>query len=147
MLDMSFQLLSFFVITFKPMPTEGQMAMNLPKLDGGASNNVTSDPITDQKDEYKIQLYVDSTGKIATMGISGPTNSKDDISGNDMYKILEKQLNEIVGSVPKAKIKDQISLTIEADEKLIYSEMIFVMDMCRAKGIESMSMTPLKKQK
>ena len=35
MLDMSFQLLAFFILTFKPAPTEGQIAMTLPKEEGG----------------------------------------------------------------------------------------------------------------
>ena len=35
MLDMSFQLLAFFIMTFKPAPTEGQIAMTLPKEEGG----------------------------------------------------------------------------------------------------------------
>lgn len=30
MLDMSFQLMAFFILTFKPGPTEGQLAMTLP---------------------------------------------------------------------------------------------------------------------
>jgi biopolymer transport protein ExbD len=30
MLDMAFQMLAFFVLTFKPAPTEGQLSMNLP---------------------------------------------------------------------------------------------------------------------
>ncbi len=29
MLDMAFQLLTFFILTFKPLPTEGQFVMNL----------------------------------------------------------------------------------------------------------------------
>src|SRR4051795_5638446 len=29
MLDMAFQLLTFFILTFHPMPTEGQFSMNL----------------------------------------------------------------------------------------------------------------------
>src|SRR6516225_11702392 len=29
MLDMAFQLLTFFILTYKPLPTEGQFVMNL----------------------------------------------------------------------------------------------------------------------
>ena len=35
MLDMSFQLLAFFIMTFKVAPTEGQIMLTLPKEDGG----------------------------------------------------------------------------------------------------------------
>ena len=30
MLDMAFQLLAFFVLTFRPSPVEGQLALNMP---------------------------------------------------------------------------------------------------------------------
>ena len=30
MLDMAFQLLSFFILTFRPAPVEGQLSLNLP---------------------------------------------------------------------------------------------------------------------
>src|SRR6478735_11354841 len=30
MLDMAFQLLTFFILTFRPAPIEGQLALNLP---------------------------------------------------------------------------------------------------------------------
>ena len=33
MLDMSFQLLSFFILTFHPMPVEGQLSVSLPKIE------------------------------------------------------------------------------------------------------------------
>ena len=35
MLDMSFQLLAFFIMTFQPKPLEGQIQMTLPKEEGG----------------------------------------------------------------------------------------------------------------
>jgi len=35
MLDMSFQLLAFFIMTFHPTQTEGQIMVALPKQEGG----------------------------------------------------------------------------------------------------------------
>ena len=43
-LDMSFQLLAFFVITFKPMDTEAQLPLALPKLEGGEVPNGAGQP-------------------------------------------------------------------------------------------------------
>ena len=39
MLDMSFQLLSFFILTFRPMPQEGQLSINLPNVSFRNSQN------------------------------------------------------------------------------------------------------------
>ena len=52
MLDMSFQLLSFFVITYRPMPTEGQLSINMPKLDATESPQV--DPNAAGREEGRI---------------------------------------------------------------------------------------------
>ena len=57
MLDMSFQLLAFFIMTFKPADTEGQIALTLPKDEGDKS--ATSPPsITDDKKptHYIVQV-------------------------------------------------------------------------------------------
>src|SRR5579864_241286 len=48
MLDMAFQLLTFFIMTFRPAPAEGQFAMNLlpsqpaTRMDAPISSDVTS---------------------------------------------------------------------------------------------------------
>ena len=42
MLDMSFQLLFYFVVTFKVMPTEGQIPLTLPREEGGPSASASS---------------------------------------------------------------------------------------------------------
>ena len=56
MLDMSFQLLAFFILTFRPMPTEAQLALALPSELGGPSQVVPSiDPLEDE--ELIVQVY------------------------------------------------------------------------------------------
>ena len=52
MLDMSFQLLAFFIMTFKPAPTEGHIAMTLPKDEGGGTG------IPNLLDENKPLHYI-----------------------------------------------------------------------------------------
>src|SRR6476469_2085053 len=55
MLDMSFQLLSFFILTFHPMPAVGQLAVTLPAV--GAGTGQVSGPDEDLvPDEYTITV-------------------------------------------------------------------------------------------
>ena len=71
MLDMSFQLLAFFIMTFKPADTEGQIALTLPKDEGGPSS--TAPPsITDDKKptHYIVQVLAAKDGSIAHMKLS-----------------------------------------------------------------------------
>src|SRR5947209_14965618 len=77
MLDMSFQLLSFFILTFHPMPTEGQLSVNLPKIDAADKPQDTPTPPEDQKDEYTITVISNSTGELTSSSISlkGPATN------------------------------------------------------------------------
>src|SRR5947209_1160416 len=57
MLDMTFQLLAFFIITFKPTPLEGQMSLMLAaeKVQGGENRN---QPAEQEPVKPKIDLTV-----------------------------------------------------------------------------------------
>ena len=83
MLDMSFQLLSFFILTFKPMPTEGQMAINLPKVDA-TDQPPPSTPLPDdeKKDEYTITVYA-AQGDIGLISFKGPVSAPAELSGDN----------------------------------------------------------------
>src|SRR3954464_13965228 len=68
MLDMSFQLLAFFIMTFKPAPTEGQIAMTLPKEEGGAVPTSAS-PFDERPVRYIIKVEASDTGQIKRMSL------------------------------------------------------------------------------
>jgi len=140
MLDMSFQLLSFFIITFKPMPTEGQLSINLPKLDS-TDQPPPLEPIPpeDKKDEYTVSVHSTSGGDFALLGLKGPTANLENI----------KSLNELLGElrkIPKPEGKaDKVSITIEAANDLNYAKLIEVMDLCKKAGFDSVNLMPMKK--
>jgi len=68
MLDLSFQILFFFIITFNPGKVEGQMAMNLPASGDAAAKkqqdvdpSKISDPILDVPSEFVVSVkYYDA---------------------------------------------------------------------------------------
>lgn len=142
MLDMSFQLLSFFIITFKPMPTEGQLAINLPKLDATESPAV-QDPTTpeEKKDEYYITVYSGSGGGVALMGLKGPTVNSENIQNfADLYAQLK--------AIPKPGNKaENVSITVESAGDLKYENLILIMDTCKKAGYESVNLMPLRKER
>jgi biopolymer transport protein ExbD len=63
MLDMCFQLLAFFIITFNPMPPEGHLDLALPKETGGAAAAVPSFAL-DEEDEITVQVTAAPEGGI-----------------------------------------------------------------------------------
>ncbi|MBO0697828.1 MAG: biopolymer transporter ExbD [Zavarzinella sp.] len=143
MLDMSFQLLSFFILTFRPMPTEGQMSVALPKLDvTEQQTEVPPLPQEDKKDEYTITLRAASGGEIANISLRGPAGESPEIRNlNDLLA----QLNAI--TPPAGKGKDFVSVTIEADNDLTYARLIEVMDLCRKAGYDSVNLMPTRKER
>src|SRR5262245_58807077 len=64
MLDMSFQLLFYFVVTFKVMPTEGQIPLTLPREEGGPSPAVPS-VLDDEPEEVVVQVTAADNGAVA----------------------------------------------------------------------------------
>ena len=53
MLDMSFQLLAFFVMTFNPTPAEGHLEMALPLIEGGKSDQPP--PPSDHRGDIRLK--------------------------------------------------------------------------------------------
>ena len=140
MLDMSFQLLSFFILTFKPMPTEGQLSINLPKLDASATPQI--DPLIpdDKKDEYTITVHSSSTGEIALLGLKKPTG------GNlDNIKTLSELLDELKKIPKPGGDAKNVSITIEAANDLNYARLIDIMDLCKRAGYDTVNLLPMRK--
>jgi biopolymer transport protein ExbD len=143
MLDMSFQLLSFFILTFRPMPTEGQMSVLLPKLETTEQPQpIDLPPQEGQKDEYTITLRASAGGEVALMSLKGPTGESPEI--RNLTDLLT-QLNAITPSGDKGKAN--VALTIEADNDLTYARLIEVMDMCRKAGYDTVNLMPTRKEK
>jgi biopolymer transport protein ExbD len=143
MLDMSFQLLAFFILTFKPMPTEGQLAINLPRLDAAETPQNLDVPEQDKKDEYTITLNSSADGGVANISMKGPTGASPDIKNSAE---LLYQLEKITPPAGR-KREEGISITIEADDNLTYARLIEVMNMCKRAGYETVNLMPLRKEK
>lgn len=143
MLDMSFQLLSFFILTFTPTPIEGQMSINLPKVDTNESaQNTEMLPPDKDKDEYTITVISDR-GEIGNLSIKGPTGGPS-LEGNNLIAALYEHLQAIV---PPSSGRAGQTITIEASPDLNYSRLIEVMDVCKKAKFESINLAPIPKKK
>jgi biopolymer transport protein ExbD len=139
MLDMAFQMLSFFILTFHPMPTEGQLSLNLPKVD--ASEKAEKDPQVDteeKKDEYVVTVISNSTGEIASLSLKGPTGDMGNIKNTaDLFDRLK--------NLPRPQGKAElVSITIEASNDLTYARLIEIMDLSKKAGYDSVNLLPTK---
>jgi len=130
MLDMSFQLMAFFLLTFKVMPTEAQLPLALPKEDGGPSNVVPS--LSEEDEELIVQIYAADNGNIADITAAPKTGNVP--LGKDtgaLFKYLKEQVAANGGKVPKLKF--------EIADKLNYQYVIKLLDEGRRAGYSRIS--------
>jgi biopolymer transport protein ExbD len=144
MLDMSFQLLSFFILTFKPMPQEGQLSINLPKLDATDKPPEQVDvlPDADKKDEYTIILNASADGGLANISMKTPVVG--DVPNVRNLGDLSYQLDKI--NPPVGAGKEKVSITIESDPDLTFAKLIEVMNLCKRAGYDTVNLMPMRKQ-
>lgn len=127
MLDMAFQLLTFFILTFKPSPVEGQINLKLPPPQPVAGAPGVAKPGEDEanKDPVKnlnsliITVFASNNGRIATMAV-GEAN----VAGTTA---LEGRLKQVLGPESGASF-DQVILQVGS--KLKYDELMKVVDVC-----------------
>jgi biopolymer transport protein ExbD len=144
MLDMSFQLMAFFIFTFRPAPTEGQIAMSLPKMEGGDS--AIANPLDDKPEAFVVRVDAAANGTIAKMSLSQKdsvdTSSVDLGADPKVYqKELKARYDGLKGDKSKAK------LTLEIDDKLIQEYVVQLLDHGMRSGFTNIAPVPIDQKK
>lgn len=127
MLDMAFQLLAFFIMTFKPAPIEGQINLKLPPPQpvAGMQNAKKAGEDEQNKDPVQnlnsliITIFAAPNGRLASMAI-GEAN----VAGVPQ---LDDRLKQVLGPESGASF-DQVILQVGS--KLKYAELMKVVDVC-----------------
>jgi biopolymer transport protein ExbD len=137
MLDMAFQLLSFFILTFKPAPIEGQLSLMLPppkpatQVQPNPQNPTEGDgpPVVPS---LIISVPAGPGGNVAGVSVglvqafSGPA-SKDNLMR------LDRRMKELFGvqGTPFEQV------LVRVGREVHYSEMMKVVDVCSRQKLES----------
>lgn len=165
MLDMAFQLLAFFVMTYHPSDLEGQMDLSLPSekiTQAEKKENVDPSAQPDPKPlDLPANLTVivrahqdarslqDDAGKRDRKGdkqsywfLISDVRLQDDAGPQsiDVDKNLKKLLEELKKRHASVENKDNIKL--QADGKLKWKAVIEVMDVCHKAGFKNISFVP-----
>lgn len=132
MLDMAFQLLTFFIMTYNPSPIEGQFGLDLlpekPQTQAAAaSSSPTSNELPPDLRTLPTMLRADAAGRLA--GLTLGESELDDLEG------LRTTLKGIV-SDPNLAF-DQA--TIQVDPNLLYTELVQVIDVFLDNNITKIS--------
>jgi biopolymer transport protein ExbD len=141
MLDMAFQLLMFFIMTYHPSALEGHMDLSLPAAgEAKAKQPQDVDPNkSDTEIELPSQLTVivkaspDGSGgidKLVVQQAAGETLVRDQ---EELLKFLKKARGELT---------NQDDIKIQADSKLKYTFVMEVMDVCTRAGFRNVGFAP-----
>ena len=127
MLDMAFQLLTFFILTFKPAPMEGDMLLHMPPPMPTTIVKNAQDAGSDTKNVNPVQglntlmitLQGDPAGGIEAVSV-GDTKVEGGVPA------LASRLKSVLGD--EAAAFDQVM--IQVDPKVQYQELMRVIDAC-----------------
>lgn len=126
MLDMAFQLLAFFILTFKPSPVEGQISLHLPppqpvaniKAEKQAGDNVTDLSPVAGLETLVISLFSTPSGQLASMAI-GEANVAS-----------ERELDTRLKTILKDPGSPFDQVILQVDSALHYEELMQIVDVC-----------------
>src|SRR5262249_20507367 len=145
MLDMAFQLLTFFIFTYHPSSLEGQMQMTLPGAgEAKAKEKQDFDPnkISDPDIETPSQVTV--IVKSQHDGINDGAISQLTVDG--LTKTTVSNLKELQDFLAKLKTHEDLtnreSVRIQGDSILKWSCVVDVMDACKRAGFTNVGFSP-----
>lgn len=145
MLDMTFQLLFYFVIQFKPMIEEGQVDLSLPAQDATSQSSVFQPELDNEKpDEYTIHInsvvpqgsdkaIVLDLDYIAYMRYTFKVETAP-LIGDDMLALMETKLKTIPKYVEGKDKKKPPTIKLQINNKLKYEDVMLILDRCRRVG-------------
>ena len=147
MLDMSFQILFFFVMTYHPSALEGQLEMLLPATGQAKADkieNVDPKAASDTELELPSELTVvvrtqrDGVNDGAISQLLLQTRQGDlTVAYDDKLDTLTKLLK-----ANRKSLANQSDIRIQADSKLKWDSVVRVMDACKNAGFKGIGFGP-----
>ena len=126
MLDMAFQLLAFFILTFKPAPVEGQILLRMPPPQAITNINSGQQAGSDADNTNPIQ----GLNTLVVSAIAHPDGTLRQMAVGEApiagLTALDRKLQAIF-SEPSGAF-DQV--IIQVDSKLRYEELMRIIDVC-----------------
>jgi len=130
MLDMAFQLLAFFILTFRPSPIEGEIAVNLPPPVPMTNIAMNSPAGGDGegilvKETLPITIRDDGAGGIGTVAVGERAIFEGEATPGKLA-LLDRELRETLSirETPFDQVLIMVAPTIS------YADLMKVMDVC-----------------
>ncbi|HTU18116.1 MAG TPA: biopolymer transporter ExbD [Gemmataceae bacterium] len=143
MLDMAFQLLAFFVMTYHPSDLEGQMELSLPSESITQAKNQEQVKSDAAAEKNPLELPADVTVIVRTQhdnvnnGLISDLSLQDTAGVHPVGNSLDNLRDELKKRSETVENKENIKL--QADAKLKWQEVLNVMDACHQAGFKNVS--------
>src|SRR5262245_14096514 len=137
MLDMAFQLLAFFILTFRPNPVEGQVNLNLPpamqSFAPGDQQGIVDPPPGDEVKArtLAIKIVAAENGQVASVTV-GLQKLFDGPLDDGRLRQLNRRLQEIFAI---QDVFDQVVLHI--GKQVNYGDLMKIIDVCTKQKIST----------
>lgn len=145
MLDMSFQLLAFFILTYHPSGLEGQMELNLP-AGGEAKAKAPEDVDPTKPSDTDIELPSELTVMVKTVhdGVTDGVFSSAIVEGREGQSSPFTSMEELQRHLKRARqeLTNKDDIKIKAESKLKYAYVVEVMDTCLRAGFQRVGFAP-----
>jgi len=141
MLDMTFQLLTFFILTYHPSAVEQQMDFSLPATGAKkAANEKDVDP--NRPSDTELELKADMTvsvrqngGDISQIVVTSPLGDRAFTTPKELEDYLTKVRED-------PALKEKHNIQIQAESSLKYAKLIEVVDACRNAKFDGVGFAP-----
>ena len=132
MLDMAFQLLAFFILTFRPAPVEGHFQLHMPPAVPQTDVNQSTDTNSSTGGETSafvetLELYImaDNRGQVTAINVGQQTVVAGRLTGDALGKLnANLRSNFGVQESPYERIQ------LHVDRRLHYEELMKIVDVC-----------------
>lgn len=130
MLDMAFQLLAFFVFTFKPGAVESQVSLRMPPSVGsGGGGTILEQPeeLDKSKTPLPISVIANGEGDIERITVNNST-----IPGGAVESVMATLSSTLAAELGKTPYD---SVALQASQNLTSERLLQVMDVCTKQTI------------
>lgn len=146
MLDMSFQILFFFVVMYQPSALEGQMEMALPAAGTGVA---PKDKVPDASSTEDVELPAELEVIVRTKDVQ----SKDQVEDGSIGEIVVqdsagpktmRDMGELKAYLTRMrpKLTNSNDIKLQAGGRVKYAYVVAVMDVCRQAGFNNVGFAP-----
>jgi biopolymer transport protein ExbD len=150
MLDMAFQLLAFFILTYHPSDLEGQMQMALPSQESKAAPSKDNvNPKDAPEKEQSLDIPADLTvvvksqnegilsGEISALTVTTRAGAKPILPSTPEQSVTDALTRYLLHE--KEAVDNKTAIKLQGDSKLKWDSVVQVMDACRKAGFDNIS--------